>query len=236
MNMVAGSTMSASFAVSVMKCSCTHDEQVLAGKALLHQSLLGSDGSGICVLDQHRLDGRAALQRDGVAGQDRARCGDWSSRRTSRVDDVEAFDQALAPMVDRAVVVERAAALVLPGARDGGDAGRRVHVGRAVALARKAVAEPEDRCAWSCRRAGRKPRSLDTGRPVMADAHSGVRVLRCASSSAGQSVYCSRIVAIREALAKQDVHHARRPARRRCRAAGRARGRPASSWRCRRCR
>ena len=40
--------------------------------------------------------------------------------------------------------MEGAAAFVRPGAGDGRDAERRVHVGRAVALAREAIAEAEE--------------------------------------------------------------------------------------------
>ena len=58
---------------------------------------------------------------------------------------VEALDQRLVELVDGARGVQRAAALVRPGARDRGNAERGVHVGRAVALAREAVAEAEER-------------------------------------------------------------------------------------------
>jgi hypothetical protein len=45
--------------------------------------------------------------------------------------------------------MQRAAALVRPGAGDRGNAERGVHVGRAVALAREAVAEAEERALMS---------------------------------------------------------------------------------------
>ena len=44
------------------------------------------------------------------------------------------FMEGLAPIIDRAVVVKGAAALILPGARHSRDAGGRVHIDRAVAL------------------------------------------------------------------------------------------------------
>ena len=47
-----------------------HHEQVFAGKALAHQRLLRRHRHRIGVLDQHRLDRRAVLQRHGIAGQD----------------------------------------------------------------------------------------------------------------------------------------------------------------------
>jgi hypothetical protein len=61
-------------------------------------------------------------------------------------------------MEDGAVVVEGAAALVRPGARDGRDAQRRVHIVCAVARTREAVAEPEI-AAW--RRADHARERLD---------------------------------------------------------------------------
>ena len=39
------------------------DEQVLAGKAPLHQFLLGRDGDRVRVLDDHRRDGRTVTER-----------------------------------------------------------------------------------------------------------------------------------------------------------------------------
>ena len=48
------------------------DEQILAGEPLAHQPLLGRHRHRIGVLDQHRLDWPAALQRLGIAGQDAA--------------------------------------------------------------------------------------------------------------------------------------------------------------------
>ena len=56
--------------------------------------------------------------------------------------------------------MEGAAALILPAAGDGGDAGRRMHVDRAVALARKAVAEAE---IGLLRRADQTGEGLDLG-------------------------------------------------------------------------
>ena len=68
---------------------------------------------------------------------------DWSSMRIERIARVEPFDHRLVPVVDVGVVVERAAALVLPGAGDGRNAARRMHVDGAVARAGEAVAEAE---------------------------------------------------------------------------------------------
>ena len=60
-----------------------------------------------------------------------------------RIEEVGAFEEALVEVEDGVVVVEGAAALVLPRTRYCGDASRGVHVGRAVAAAREAVAEAE---------------------------------------------------------------------------------------------
>ena len=61
-----------------------------------------------------------------------------------RIERVQRLDHALVPVIDRAVIVEGAAALMRPRAGDRGNAARRMHVDRAVARAGKAVAEPEE--------------------------------------------------------------------------------------------
>src|SRR5437660_1434443 len=61
------------------------------------------------------------------------------------VQEVGAFEQPHVEAEDGVVVVEGAAAPILPRSRYRGDAGRRMHVGGAVAAAREAVAEPEIR-------------------------------------------------------------------------------------------
>ena len=55
-------------------------EQVFAGKPPAHQRLLRRHRHRVGVLDEHRLDRRAAVQRLGIAGQD-APILDWSSTR-----------------------------------------------------------------------------------------------------------------------------------------------------------
>ncbi len=78
-----------------------------------------------------------------IAGQNRA-----DARLVEHADlgvaQIGALDHAVVEMEHAAVVVEGAAAFELPGAGDRGDAARRVHVDRAVARAREAVAEPEE--------------------------------------------------------------------------------------------
>ena len=165
-------------------------EQVLAGEAGLHLALLGRHLHRVHVLDEQRRDRRAALDVVGIAGQHRADAR-LVEHAHARVGDVEALDQRLVPVVDGAVVVEAAAALVEPGAGDGRNAQRRVHVVGAVARAGKAVAEPE---IGARRRADHLGEGLDLGDGQAGD---GARPLRragprCASSSRGQSVYFSR--------------------------------------------
>ena len=145
--------MSASRAVSVMNARARRRTDPRA-RSPLHEPLLRSDRGGIGVLDQHRLHRRAALQRHADRRSGSGRCATDRARGSIGSTDIEALDQALAPVVDRAVVVEGAAALVLPGAGDGGDAGGRMHVDRAVALARKAVAEPEEGALGRADKAG----------------------------------------------------------------------------------
>jgi len=72
--MVAGSTMSAKRAVSVMNCSLDANEQVLAGKAAFHHpaSCSWRDRKRIGVLDEERRHLRPARKRVIVAFQDGA--------------------------------------------------------------------------------------------------------------------------------------------------------------------
>ena len=62
----------------------------------------------------------------------------------AQIADVEPLDHRLLQLVHAAVAVEGAAALVRPGAGDRGNAESRVHVRRAVALARETVTEPKE--------------------------------------------------------------------------------------------
>ena len=110
---------------------------------------------------------------------------DWSSQRVVRIDRVVALDDRFVELPDRVIVEEGAAALILPGAGHRRNAQRRMHLRRAVAAAGKTIAEPEERYAWSGRPARANASISATGTPQIADAHSGVRVFRCASSSTG---------------------------------------------------
>ena len=118
------------------------DEQVLAREAGLHLALLGRHLHRVHVLDEERRDRRAVLDVVGVAGQHRADAR-LVEHAHLRVGDVEALDQRLVPVIDGAVVVEAAAALVQPRAGDRGNAQRGMHVVGAVARAGEAVAQPE---------------------------------------------------------------------------------------------
>ena len=110
------------------------DEQVLPGEAPFDQFLLGRDRDRVGVLDQHGGDRRAVPQRLRVTGEDASDLG-LVELAHLRVVGVEAFDEALAEVEDGVVVVKRLAALELPGARHGSNAGGGMHVHRPVALA-----------------------------------------------------------------------------------------------------
>src|ERR1700716_790724 len=96
------------------------------------------------MLDQHRLDRRSASQRLGVSGQD---APDLRLIKHPRgvIDNVMALDQRFIELPDRVIVEKRAAAFVLPSARHGRNAQRRMHLRRAVAAASEAVAQTEKR-------------------------------------------------------------------------------------------
>ena len=69
-------------------------EQIVAGKAVLDLVLIGRNRHRVGVLDDHRRDRRAAVQRLAVAGQDRAdaRLIEHAHRA---IPDIEPFDHRL---------------------------------------------------------------------------------------------------------------------------------------------
>ena len=154
------------------------DEEVVAGKAPLHELLLRRDRDRVGVLDQHRGHRRAVQQRLGIAGEHAADLR-LVELAHGGVAHVEALDQGLAPVVDRAVVVEGAAALVLPGAGDRRDAGGGVHVDDAVALAPEAVAEAEE---GALRRADEPREGLDLVDRKAGDGRRPGRIAACADA------------------------------------------------------
>src|SRR5262249_3964782 len=86
---------------------------------------------------------RAVAEVAPVVGEDRAdaRLVEDAGRG---IDDVAALDEAAVERVERGAGVERAAAAILPGAGDGGGAGGRGDLRRAVARARETVAEADE--------------------------------------------------------------------------------------------
>ena len=141
-----------------------HHEQVLARETLAHKRLLRRHGHRIGVLDQHRLDRRAVLQRHGVAGQDASNPG-LIEHPCGVVARVMALDDGFVELPDREIVEEGAPALVLPGAGHCGDAKRGMHLGRAIAAAGKAIAEAEETSAGSGRPRAQTPQSPRPARP-----------------------------------------------------------------------
>ena len=139
MNIVAGSTMSAQRAVSVMNCSCTQTNRSSRAEAAADAVAVGADRQRILVLDQQSMHLRPIAQFRPIPRQhapDPAHV-EFADGAVARI---EPLDQRLVDVVHAAVRPQRAAALVLPGAGDGRQAGHRVHVRRAVAAARETVA------------------------------------------------------------------------------------------------
>jgi hypothetical protein len=102
--------------------------------------------------------------------------------------------------------VEGAASLVRPCAGDGGNAQSRVHVRRAVALAREAVAQAEEA---SFRPPDQRGEILDLG-----DAEAGDRARPGGTATPHVRLELIRrvgvsleIVPVSDTIAKQDVHH-----------------------------
>ena len=121
-----------------------HDEeQVLAQEAFAHQALIGGHDSRIGVLHDHGVDRLAALQRLGVAGENRADFGHVEHPRIALLQ-MRAFDARFIQLPGAGIGMEGAAAAMLPGAGHGRNAQGGVNGGGTVALARKAVAEAEE--------------------------------------------------------------------------------------------
>ena len=176
-----------------MNCSCTHVNRSSRAKPAFTLRCSGATCTGFMFWMNIAVDRRPALEVVADRRSAPAPMRDMSSTRTLGSSDVEPFDQRLVPVVDGAVVVEarrRPRAATRPS-RDGMHSAACMLCG-AVALAREAVAEPEVGLAAWCRPSARRSRSRRRVSPVMALAHSGVLSRRCASSSRGQSVYCSR--------------------------------------------
>ncbi len=117
-------------------------EQVLTPEPLPGEGVIGSDHHGIGVLDQQRLDGAAALERVGIAGEDGA---DAAHIELAHIGLFErgAGDLGFVEAPGAGIGMEGAAAAMFPCAQHGGDAQRGVHVGGAIALAREAIAQAE---------------------------------------------------------------------------------------------
>ena len=121
-----------------------HDnKQVLARKALTHQRLFGRHCHRVGVLDQHRLDRRAAMQHLAIAGQDPPDLR-LIEHAHAVVDRIEAFDDRFIESPDAAIVEEGAATFVLPGAGDRGNAQRCMHLRGAIAAAGETIAKAEE--------------------------------------------------------------------------------------------
>ena len=132
------------------------DEQVVAGKALTHETEFRGDHHRIGILDEECGNRRAVAEVAAVAGQHRAdaRLVEDAGRR---VEHVEPFEQGAVERHQPVVRLQRAAALVLPGAGHGRQAGHREELCRAVARARKAVADAD----IAPLRAAVEPREID---------------------------------------------------------------------------
>ena len=113
MNIVAGSTTSAISAVSVMNCSCTQVNRSSRAKPRFTLSCSGATDTGLVFWISSAVTGMSLIS----ASFSPTRIGpmrDWSSRRIDGIDRIVPLGDILVPVIDRAVVVERPAALEQP--------------------------------------------------------------------------------------------------------------------------
>ena len=179
-------------------------EEVLSREALVDQTELRCDHHRIRILDEHRGHRRPVAEGAPVTGEHRSDSR-LIEHPDARVPHVEPFDERPVPVVDRAAVVERSAALVPPCARHRRDAEGRVHVDRPVALSGEPVAEPKegpgggaDHSRERLDRLGRDPG--DRGCPLGGPG-------REVGFELGRAVRVAReVLPVRVAVPKQHVH------------------------------
>src|SRR4029453_2051884 len=104
--------------------------------------MLGTDRHRVGVLDEHRGNRWTIAQIAPIAGQNRAKPRLVEVAYRS-VQAVKAFDQAAIERIERTITVERTAAWVFPSTGDRRQAGYRMHIGRTVARAGEAGADPQ---------------------------------------------------------------------------------------------
>lgn len=112
------------------------DEKIVAQETLLYQPLFGRDIDGIGVLDKQCRHRAAVAQRIGIARQHGA------DLRLVELTHIgvgigRSHQLRLVEPEDIAIIVERAAAFILPGAEHGGDRQGGVHGDSTVSLASK---------------------------------------------------------------------------------------------------
>ena len=180
-------------------------EKVFPREALVHEVELRAHHRRIGVLHDDCSHRRPALERFGVTRQDRPepRLVEFAQ---AFVDHVGAVDQVLLQRVEGGLPVQCPAAQVPPRAGHGRQAGHRMHVGRAVARARKAVMAAD---VAFLRRAIEARKRDDLFGLKAGDLR---RPLRCARNQVrGQLVrrigVLAQVLPVREAFLEQHVHH-----------------------------
>ena len=182
------------------------DEQIGPREAAVHLAELGGDAHRVGVLDQQRVDRAAALQRLGLAGQDRADPR-LVQRADRRIAGVQALDHRLVPPVQLAEIVERTAARMLPGAGHHGQAGRGVHGRGTVARAGEAVADAQEGPPGAAIEPG-EGQDLGLGQAGDGGSPGGRAGAQVALQLVRHVAVAGEIVPVREALLEQDVHDA----------------------------
>ena len=164
------------------------DEEIVARQAVAHFVRFRRHDHRVGVLHQHRRHRRPVAEIAPVAGQDRRRCATGRARgsrgRAGRAP------RSACGRADRgrALRIERAAAPILPGAGDGRQAARGEELRRAVAAARKAVADADIAALGAAVERARRRRSRRPAMPVIAAAQAGSRRARCARAPCGSTV------------------------------------------------
>ena len=185
--MVAGSTMSAMRAVSVMTCSCTTVNRSSRAKPRLTTSWSGATVTGLVFWMNSAVTGGPPRSAS-ASPVSTAPMRDWSSWRTPASRRSSPSISGLVPAEHAGIGMQRAAARDAASAPSTtGNRRHGMHGGRAVARAGKAVADAEEGARPLPEQTRRRPRSRPPARRRSPRPIPACGVARWASRPAGSS-------------------------------------------------
>ena len=119
------------------------DKKILPGETLMYSVEIWRHRHRVGVLNQQRRYPGAVSEILSISRQDRSDAG-LIEHSYLWIAIIQAFYQRFVPMIDIAVIVKGASALVAPTAGNGRNRKRRMHIGRAISLTGKAITQAEE--------------------------------------------------------------------------------------------